>query len=165
MVEQRELWRISSLLIFVINREQTLLLRTRIDRINTSVYIVPLNRRRIKIALIIWNRFVGGLVKYRTSFWVVSIMVFLGRSIMFPHLCVIFLALNLGFRLPVSNPFSFILVWFILENRQSLIMQLKLATIRFVREAEVLLNNYGTIFILILVTGSLGSLGYSSITP
>ena len=35
MIEQRELWRISSLLIFVINRERTLLLRTRIDRINT----------------------------------------------------------------------------------------------------------------------------------
>ena len=35
MVEHRELWRISSLLIFVTNREHTLLLWKRIDRINT----------------------------------------------------------------------------------------------------------------------------------
>ena len=35
MIEQRELRRISSLLIFVTNRERTLLLRTHIDRINT----------------------------------------------------------------------------------------------------------------------------------
>ena len=37
MIEQRELWRVSSLLIFVINRERTLLLQTHIDRINTQV--------------------------------------------------------------------------------------------------------------------------------
>ena len=40
MIEQRELWRISSLLIFVTNRERTLLLRTHIDRINTGTPIL-----------------------------------------------------------------------------------------------------------------------------
>ena len=38
MIEQRELWRIISLLIFVMNRERTLLLQTRIHRINTCMH-------------------------------------------------------------------------------------------------------------------------------
>ena len=92
-------------------------------------------------------------------------MIFLALSTTTPHICAIFLASNLGFWLPLSNPFSFVLVWFTLVRRQSLIFWVKLSTIRFLGDAEVLLDCCLITLLLLLATGFMGSLWDSSITP
>ena len=107
----------------------------------------------------------GGLITSQTEFWLVVIMVFFVWSTPIPHICASFLLTTLGFRLHVSNPFSFDLVCFTLARRWSLVFRVKLSTILFVHEAELLINCSSMIFIIFLETGYMGSLWDSRNTP
>ena len=126
--------------------------------IMVSVYVIPLNFQSLNIACLAQNWSVRVLGTFQTAFWVVTIIIVLAQSTPNPHICADFLASNFVFWLPISNPFSFTLVWFNLAIRKSLIFCVKLSTVSFVHEAAVLLDCWVIVFLLLLLAGFLGSL-------